>query len=294
MKRNFCLVVALAIAATSLTSCRQLQARSMIKDANSAYAESDYARACDLYKRAADKESFPELERVIGYCLMGQFQAGDDSAENLAYANEAAQYLSSYLEKNDDITVEEVLVNLYLNSNQTEKAIERLEARLGDDPDDTNTMKSIANLLATLGEAEQALDWYRRVAEKNPSPANRYTIGVVAWEMVDKGLTSSVEESLELIELGKTNLAAAIEQDPEYFDALVYINLLYRQEANFSDDFEEKEALIATAEEYRQRAIAIAAKRAAEAEMAAAELGLAEDGEETEEEVTEPAETGAE
>lgn len=291
MKRKLCLAVAI-LASFSFVSCRQIQARSYIKDANSAYLENDYARALELYKRAATKENFDELDRMIGYSYMGLYRAGDDSAENVRNANLAAAYLDRYLQDTDDLAAEEVLINLYLNSNQQDKAIERLERRLDANPKDTTIMKSIANLLAGQGNAAEALEWYRRVVQIEPTAANNYTVGVVAWEMVSKGLTGSVEESEELIAVGKQHLERAIEADPEYFDALVYINLLYREEAKFSDDFIEKEELMAKAEEYRQRAIAIAQKRAAEAERNAAELGL--DEEEGREEDSQAAATGAE
>lgn len=291
MKRKLCLAVAI-LASFSFVSCRQIQARSYIKDANSAYLENDYARALELYKRAATKENFDELDRMIGYSYMGLYRAGDDSAENVRNANLAAAYLDRYLQDTDDLAAEEVLINLYLNSNQQDKAIERLERRLDANPKDTTIMKSIANLLAGQGNAAEALEWYRRVVQIEPTAANNYTVGVVAWEMVSKGLTGSVEESEELIAVGKQHLERAIEADPEYFDALVYINLLYREEAKFSDDFIEKEELMAKAEEYRQRAIAIAQKRAAEAERNAAELGLDED--EGQEDDSQPAATGAE
>lgn len=266
MKRSLCLITVVALSFTTM-ACNQVRARSTIQDANRYYMEGNYGESLELYKRAQQLENFDELDRMIGYSHLGLFKTGDPSTE--AHARQAAAYLNRYLEGNDDPAAEEVMINLLLNSGQTDLAIQRLERSLEEDPNDVLVMKSIANLLATKGEARPALVWYQRVIDVEPTKENFYIIGVVLYEMVSKGMASSREEALEFIERGKDNLGQAIERDPEYFDALVYTNLLYREEAVLTDDFDEKTALINQADEYRQRAIAIARKRAAEAEAAA-------------------------
>lgn len=266
MKRSLCLITVVALSFTTM-ACNQVRARSTIQDANRLYMEGNYGESLELYKRAQQLENFAELDRMIGYSHLGLFKTSDPSTEE--HARHAAAYLNRYLEDNDDPAAEEVLINLLLNSEQTDLAIQRLERSLEDDPDDVLVMKSIANLLATKGEARPALVWYQRVIDAEPTKENYYTMGVILYEMVSKGLTSSREEALAFIERGKASLGEALERDPEYFDALVFTNLLYREEAVLTDDFDEKTALINQADEYRQRAIAIARKRAAEAEAAA-------------------------
>lgn len=266
MKRSLCLITVVALSFTTM-ACNQVRARSTIQEANKHYVEGSYGESLELYKRAQRHENFEELDRMIGYSHLGLFKAGDPSTAE--HARQAAAYLNRYLENTDDPAAEEVLINLLLNFEQTDLAIDRLERSLEEDPDDVLVMKSIANLLATKGEAREALVWYQRVIDAEPTKENFYTIGVVLYEMVSKGLASSREEALDFIEQGKSNLGRALERDPEYFEALVYTNLLYREEAVLTDDFEEKTALINKADEFRQRAIAIAQKVAAKAEAEA-------------------------
>ena len=65
MKKVLCLLAALTLALTSL-SCRKIEARMEIKQANEAYQKEDYATALQHYTRARTIDpSFPELERMI-------------------------------------------------------------------------------------------------------------------------------------------------------------------------------------------------------------------------------------
>ena len=265
MKRPLCLITVIVLSFTAM-SCNKVRARTTIKDANKVYLEGNYPEAAELYKRAQQFENFDELDRMIGYSHLGMYRANDPATHS--HAKTAADYLTRYLENNDDDAAEEVLINLYLNSEQQDEAIKRLERSLEENPDDVLVMKSIANLLAQQGNGREALRWYQEVVRVEPTKENLYTVGVVLYEMVSKGMAGSKEEALSFIEIGQNSLKRALEKDPEYFDALVYTNLLYREQSVLTDDFAAKTELINKADEYRQRAIAIARKRAAEAEAA--------------------------
>jgi hypothetical protein len=69
--------------------------------------------------------------------------------------------------------------------------------------------------------------------------------------------------NLSAIEDGKKALAQALALRPDYFEALVYTNLLYREQAERESDEARQQELLDRADEYRARAIAIQQARKA-------------------------------
>lgn len=266
-------------------SCRQIQSRMKIKDANAAYHAEDYETALKLYQDAlALGGKFPELYRSIGYSYIGLYKPGVDEPQNAQYADLAIQNLQKYLQiRPEDTAVEEVMVNLFLNANRTSQAIQWFEAKLEENPEDVSMMKSLVNLVAKQGNFEKTMELWERIAQlENDKAESHYTYGVVLYEKVSKDPPADREETLRLIQRGQEALGHAIELRKEYFDALVYMNLLYREQAKLAESEEEQQELFAKADEYRNEAIAIARKRAKEAEEAEqAEQGAAEGAEES-------------
>jgi tetratricopeptide (TPR) repeat protein len=278
MKRKLCLALALLLSMTAL-SCDQVRGRQRIQDATDAYNRERYEEAATLYREALDLGmTFPELYRSIGYSYIGMYKPGIDEGENARYADLAIQNLQRYLQlRPDDTAAEGALVNLFLNANRTSQAIQYFEAQLAENPDNVSMARSIANLYAKQGNFPKTIEWYERITRmEQDDPESFYTYGVVLYEKVAKDPPAELEERLELIESGKRALSRALELNREYFEALVYMNLLFREQSRLAQTPEEQQELLARADEYRNEAVAIAKKRAREKE--AAESGDPEPG----------------
>src|SRR5262249_49016986 len=102
MKKVLCLLAALTLAVTSF-SCKKIEARMEIKQANEAYQKEDYAAALLHYVQAKQIDpSFPELDRMIGYSQIGLYIPDDKTPQNEQHADAAIAQLSSYLQKKPD------------------------------------------------------------------------------------------------------------------------------------------------------------------------------------------------
>jgi len=267
MKRNLCLLVGLL--AISAMSCQKISARMEIKQGNEAYAQENYKEALQHYTAAKDGDpSFADLDRMIGYCNIGLYKPNLESKENDGYADRAITALQRYLTKRqDDEVARESLINLFLNANRTSQAIDFFKSHLRDHPNDLDAVKSIATLYAKQGNFAESMNWYEKITlldSRNPEAF--YVYGVVLYEKVAKNPPEDIDERLAIIEKGKAALAKAIEMKSEYFEALVYMNLLYREEAKLAMTAEENEQLMAEANRYREMAVTIARKRKAAAE----------------------------
>jgi tetratricopeptide (TPR) repeat protein len=272
MKRKLCLVAALSL--SLFVGCSKVTARIQIREANDAYAKEEYATALVHYQkaRAIDANAFPDLDRMIGYSLIGMYVPEDKSPENVKKADAAIVELRKYLKKKpDDLVAREALINLYLNADRITDAIGYFKEWLQSHPADIEAVRSIATLYAKQGNFAEALNWYEKITllDKN-NPEAFYTFGVVCYEKIAKNPPADIAERMAIIEKGKAALQRADRMRPDYFEAKVYLQLLYRQQAPLETDPVKQQALIAEADRIRNEAVAIVKKKKAEAAAAAA------------------------
>jgi tetratricopeptide (TPR) repeat protein len=274
MTKKLCLIAALSLSLLSLVSCTKVQARMAIKEANDAYAKEDYAAALDKYRRAReiDGTSFPELDRMVGYSLIGLYSPEDTSPANVKNADAAVVELRKYLKKQPEDTIaREALINLYLNADRVTDAINYFKEWLKTHPNDLAAVRSVAQLYSKQGDFNESLNWYEKITlldAKNPE--SFYTYGVVCYEKVAKNPPADMAERMAIIEKGKRSLQKATELRADYFDALVYLSLLHRQQAPLETDPVKQQALVAEADRIRNMAVAVNNKRKAAAAAAAA------------------------
>jgi tetratricopeptide (TPR) repeat protein len=261
MKNVLCLIGALTLSFSAL-GCRKIEARMQIKQANEAYQKEDYAGALAHYLKAEQIDpSFPELNRMIGYSQIGLYVPDDKSAKNEAHADAAIGQLSEYLRKRpDDRVARDALISMYLTANRTSQAIDYFQNYLKEHPGDLEAVKSIATLYAKQGNFNESLNWYQKITlldSKNPE--SFYVYGVVCYEKVAKNPPADDNEKMAIIERGKAALQHAIDMKADYFEAMAYLNLLWRQQAllDAKTDPVKGQADVAQADAIRNKAIQI-------------------------------------
>ena len=114
--------------------------------------------------------------------------------------------------------------------------------------------QSLAMLYFRKGDFDNGVGWLKKRLEvEGNNPEVYYLIGVQAWDRsyhfpdLDPALRSKiVEEGLEA-------LNKAVQMKPDYFKAMAYLNLLYRQQAVTETDPAKQQALIAEADKIRNQ-----------------------------------------
>lgn len=274
MKKKLCLLAALSLSLLSLVSCAKVQARVEIRNANDAYAKEDYATALTHYRKAReiDGKSFPDLDRMVGYSLIGLYVPEDKSPANVKNADAAIVELRKYLRKKpDDLIAREALINLYLNADRITDAINYFKEWLKTHPADLEAVRSVAQLYSKQGDFNESLNWYEKITlldSKNPEAF--YVYGVVCYEKVAKNPPADLAERLQIISKGQRALERACALKKDYFEAMVYLSLLYRQQAPLETDPVKQQELVAQADKIRNEAIAIVKAQKAKAAAAAA------------------------
>jgi predicted Zn-dependent protease len=268
MKKKLCLCAALILSLSSL-ACQKIEARIAIREANQAYEKEDYAKALSEYTRARKIDaSFPDLDRLIGYSQIGLYIPEDKSPKNEQHADAAIAELTVYLKKKpDDRIARDALINMYLNANRTSQAIDYFRLYLQTHQGDLEAVKSIATLYAKQGNFNESLNWYEKITLLDSSnPESFYIYGVVCYEKVAKNPPADPAEKMAIIQKGEAALMKAIQMKPDYFEALVYLNLLYRQQAITETDPAKQQQLMAEADKVRNQAVEITRKKKADAQ----------------------------
>lgn len=241
--------------AYGVTSIAALQARNSLNKGVGAFSAGDFVRAGDYFEAAADLDPELKAARVYSaYSVMMQYQPGAEYQENIDIAN---------------------------------RALDGFKAVLQDDPENSTALQSIASLYFNMKEMDQAKEWHGKVLELDPEhKESYYTIGVISWtqsyeprlefranvgmKQEDEGPISLkgrlsrtqreeyaglTEEIMPVVDEGLEALEKAIEIDPDYDDAMAYVNLLYREKADFAATQDEHDELLMKADEWVQTAL---------------------------------------
>jgi tetratricopeptide (TPR) repeat protein len=235
-----CVLLALC-AGCSEDPIDRLRARLALKEGNLSYLRGDYRRAVEHYGRALTH--VPTLHRAYlnrAYSEEALFRASDDATERAALVDSTLADYRRYLElversggpEPDDPgrqQVETRIFTLLVDSGQLDGAIQELERRLQRDPRDISALAMLANLAVERGDLDLTLRSHRRRLEIEPeNPEAYYGLGVVAWQYSYHDRVPP-ERRAELLEEGLRATLRAVELRPDYFEALVYANLLYRE-----------------------------------------------------------------
>ncbi len=235
-------VVSVALLLLVTTGCTKLRARDQLNKGVQAFTAAQYAEAVEYFKKAVELDpTFATARLYLATAHMSQYIPGAESPENLEMAKKAHDEFLKVLEV---------------------------------DPNNTVALASIASLYFHQKKFDEAEEWNKKLIKVDPQNKEAYyTLGVIAWTrtfqrrmearaelgmkpedpgpLKDKKVREKVREvNLPIIEEGIKDLEQAIKIDPEYDDAMAYLNLLHREKADLMDTREEYEKETAIADHW--------------------------------------------
>jgi len=263
----------------SAAGCDKFQSRAEIREGNELFRVGRYGTALAKYDRALQLDPHEKkIYKNIGLAYMGLYQPGSKHPKDLEYAQKAIDYLKKYIEAfPDDKKTPEYLVTMYLNSGRMDDALAFFQTYSQKHPTDAKAKETMANLYfqrADFPHGVQMMEEAMRIT--GPKKETYETIGAQAWDKAHNYPDLSPEQRQAVITQGIEAENKALAIDPDYAEALAFINLLYREQAKLElqTNPEQSAADTAKADEYRNRAIELNRKRAAaKAAPAAPETG---------------------
>ncbi len=242
----------------------------------------DYEKAIEL-----SKEHAAEFEMLKPYQQYGMEQLAAIYRDNLDDFEKAESYFKSLIEF-DPKTPERyyALADVYERFHDPEElplleqAIESYKKPVDLAPSDPLAYRQVANLLNKYGRFDETMEWLGKARDvQTTNPEGYYLIAVHYWDKVYRDPDLNDAQKKNYIELGMSELEKALGIDDQYVDALIYKNLLLREQAKIEPNARRKAELTAEADQLRDLAIKLKEEQS-EAEKAAA---AAASGEETKE-----------
>ena len=268
------LVIA-ALVATS-TACDALDRQVALKKATELYKAQKYEEAIAEYQKILSSHPNDwEANYRIAVSYLALYHPGSQHEKDLRYSEQGIKAFEKLLTLTPpDVESRDKARGYYLGlldaAQRPDKAIAYLEAEWAKNPNDGTLIGQIAELYQKKGDFPNALRYYQKAAEISPGKKEAwYTIGVACWaRSYHGGMMVSQDERDQVIATGIAALDRALSIDPEYFDALSYINLIYREkaksDAGVGKAAEASEAIL-KAEEYTKRALEVRKKQSQQA-----------------------------
>lgn len=240
---------ALLVLMLNATGCAKLQARDRLTKGIAAFKAGQYERATDLFQQSIQLDpSYPNGYLYLATAYSYQVVPNDDSPKNKEVAK---------------------------------KALDMFDQVLAKDPNDQGALAQEASIYRNIKNYDKAKEIELKLISLDPqnSEAN-YTIGVIDWTQAYKnavatlaaqGLTDDgngnvkkskdtcaklVAQNGTLVDDAIKYLTQAVNINPNYDDAMSYLNLSYRRKADLecgNDD--ARKADLAQADQWVQKAM---------------------------------------
>jgi tetratricopeptide (TPR) repeat protein len=261
------LLAALAVLASG---CNKLKARDNLNKGVNSFRAGQYTAAADNFKQAIDLDpDLPSARLYLATAYMTQYVPGSEAPENKRNADSALKEFQTAL-----------------NSNL-------------DDKNKLIAMQSLASLHYQMKDFSEAEAWQKKVIASDPQNKEAYyTLGVIAWtRFVAPWREAIAAQGLKPDDPGplKTPAAAkgkkkgppepdlkadlkakywqpltdgiedekkALQIDPDYENAMAYMNLLIRYRAILDDTKEQYDADMKEADSWVQKSLETTKKKA--------------------------------
>ena len=217
-------------------------------------------RAVENYKLAAETEEEPDRRKLAMQYLVAAY-----GADKLNDPNSAEPVLQEMIVLDpEDPANYYTLAKLYEDAGLYELAESSFLQVRDVLPDDTAVYLQLAGFYKRQGDFEHEIEALNTRASMEPdNPEAHYMIATSFWEKAFRDFRLTQDETREYVMGGLEAVEKALDLREGYVEALVYKGILLRLQANTETDLEIQQALIAEADELRDRAEAIQKREAA-------------------------------
>jgi tetratricopeptide (TPR) repeat protein len=148
------------------------------------------------------------------------------------------------------------LSKIYEDAGRYEEAEAALIKARDARPNDPQVWSSVAGYYNRQGEFEKTMEAFGKAAELDPNnPQGYHLIGSYYQEKASKDFRLTPAQKAEMNARGIEAEDKALKLNPNYIEALVYKNILLRQQANLEKDPAKQKDLISQADELRNKAM---------------------------------------
>jgi tetratricopeptide (TPR) repeat protein len=252
---KFFLLGAVLISLPFSSGCQKLRARDQLNKGVAAFRNAQFQTAIMHFKTAVGLDpSLLNAKLYLATAYFNQYIPSGESPENLKIA---------------------------------QQAVDAFEDVLKSDPNNSNAIASIAQIYYYEKNFDKSKEYQRRLLQADPNnPVPYYWIGVLDWAIcyprfvqmrrdlkIDypkdpkdpsslppfpaKARAQLEDQNGPLVKEGVEVLEKAVQLKPNDSEAMVYLNLVYRQKADLEPDASAREADLKQAEDWVEKALAL-------------------------------------
>jgi len=244
------------------------------------YLNEQYRPALAQYQKGLELDPTATFAwRSVGLSALALYKPGDNSKANRELGDLAVKAFESYLEDYpDDEKIRDYLISTYVNSKKYDQALAYLGKQAQADPGNANIQASRIRLLIEAGRVAEARQLAYQLPPSDAKAEALYTLGVNEWDAAFHGrnTTMPVVEQEKRIDEALAGMQEALKIKPDYFEAMVYYNLLFREKAKLQTDEAKKQEYFAKAGEWQEKAKALRKKQQEEEKKKAQEAKTTE------------------
>jgi tetratricopeptide (TPR) repeat protein len=248
-------LAAIVLLAVAASGCNRLRARDHLNKGVAAFRNAQFQEAIVHFKTAVDLD--PSLLNGRLYLATAYWQLyvpGGESPENIKGGKQAIEAFEDVLKMDaNNLTAIASIAQIYYNMRDFDKAKEFQRRRLQVDPDNPEPYYWI-------GVIDWAICYPRRMQVRkdlNLTMSKDPARPDVLPSLPEKARAQLEEDNGKLVEEAMQALTKAIDLKPNDADAMAYLNLMYRERADFQKEAEAREADLKMAEEWVEKALDI-------------------------------------
>jgi hypothetical protein len=243
----------LALAVLASAGCTKLQARDQLNKGVQSYKNARYEEAIEHFKNAVNLDpSLLNARIYLATAYAQQYVPGAEGAENGRFAQQAIDEYKKVLTV-DPVNINSVkgIAYLYLQQKQFDSAKQYYNKAVQIDPNDPESYYSVA-----------FIDWTESYKFRQDE---RNKLGMKATDpLKDKKVCELVKgHNTPMVEEGITLLNKALQLRQDYDDAMAYLNLMYRERADYEcDNADARAADLKTADNWVDKNLATKKEKA--------------------------------
>jgi len=264
--QRFAVLAAIVLLAVAATGCNKLRARDHLNKGVGAFRNAQFQLAIMHFKDAVDLDpTLLNARLYLATAYTQQYIPGGESPDNVKVAKQAIEAFEDVLKMDpNNVTAIASIAQVYYNMKDFDKAKEYQRRRLQVSPNDPEPYYWI-------GVINWAITYPRRMQVRkdlNLTMAKNASSPDVLPPLPEKARAKLQEENQPLVDEAIQALQKAIELKPSDADAMAYLNLMYREKADYEAEADAREADLKQAEEWVEKALNIKKQAAGQAAAA--------------------------
>ena len=229
------LVAAIAIAIGALlttTGCEKFNARRLINEGNKLYKAGKFEEAAKAYEDALKEEDLDTAHYNLGITYVKLFIPGSTSEKNKWYADRAAEELAKWLEKHPkDNDVRNMMTNVWLDSEQFEKALAFWQKEHDADPKNRDVISQLAGINLKADRFDEMVRWVLMDVELAPNAEGKVKSLIGLGNAVFQALRDREKhigaKRIHIADTGISALQKVVQLDPDNEPSQGLLTALY-------------------------------------------------------------------